>query len=151
MDAELKLERRNRELTARELERLRTRENLENICTELKAVLLELNPKASAQKQRIKTILAKLDSLTEETNDEFRQCFERVNPGFYRELNSRHTDLTSRDERLCALLYLGLSTKEIAALTAREIRSVDSSRNRLRKKLNLEPTDDLTVYLKSLG
>ena len=44
-----------------------------------------------------------------------------------------------------------MTTKEIAVLTYREVRSVDSARNRLRKKLGLELTDDLTAYLHSLG
>ena len=42
--------------------------------------------------------------------------------------------LTVKEKHLCAFISLGLSTKEIAAITFREVRSCESSRNRLRKK-----------------
>lgn len=58
--------------------------------------------------------------------------------------------MSSNDLRLCTYLYLNMSTKEIAALTCREVRSVESSRNRLRKKLELGAGEDITKYLKSL-
>ena len=86
-----------------------------------------------------------------DADEEFKLFFERIHPEFHNTLNARFPDLTPRDIRLCAFLYLGMTTKEIAVLTYREVRSVDSARNRLRKKLGLELTDDLTAYLHSLG
>lgn len=44
-----------------------------------------------------------------------------------------------------------MSTKEIAALTFREVRSIESSRLRLREKLNLPPGTSLTDFLSSLN
>ena len=40
-----------------------------------------------------------------------------------------------------------MTTKEIAALTFKEVRSVESARNRLRKKLNLPPETNLAQFL----
>ncbi len=73
-----------------------------------------------------------------------------MHPNFYRSLEQQYPDLTARDKRLCGLLYLGLSSREIASITYRELRSVESARNRLRKKLNLDLTTDLTEFLQSI-
>jgi DNA-binding NarL/FixJ family response regulator len=58
--------------------------------------------------------------------------------------------LTVKEKRLCAFISLGLSTKEIAAITFREVRSCESSRNRLRKKMGVSPDTDLTAFLRHL-
>ncbi len=142
----------NRELTTLSLEKLKLHEGLSEICTGLRSVLLELNPRESVKRENIRTQLNRLNALTDyDADGEFKLYFERVHPDFYRNLTALDTELTGRDMRLCALLYLGLNTKEIATLTYREIRSVESARNRLRKKLGLKLTDDLTAYLHSLG
>ena len=83
-------------------------------------------------------------------SEEFRVFFEKVHSHFVSKLSSVHPNLSSNDLRLCTYLYLNMSTTEIAALTCREVRSVESSRNRLRKKLELGAGEDITKYLKSL-
>ncbi len=84
------------------------------------------------------------------TCDDFKVYFEQVHPDFFVRLRELHPQLTQIDIRLCAFLYLGLSTKEIAAVTCKEVRSVETARLRLRKKLSLEPAADLAQYLHSL-
>ena len=79
--------------------------------------------------------------------EEFRFYFEQVHPSFYKNLEQLHPDLTLKEKRLCAFLRLGLSSKDIAAITFKELRSVDSARNRLRKKLNIAPDDNLIEIL----
>ena len=58
-----------------------------------------------------------------------------------------HILVVDDDKDLCALLRLGLSTKEIAAITFKEVRSIESGRNRLRKKLGLSEKEDLVKFL----
>lgn len=147
------LDLRNREMTTMTLERIHTQEGLQSVCEELKGVLLELNPKETAKRNRIRQLLGQLETLAgdSDSTDEFRQYFEKVHPDFYRALRETCPDLTARDLRLCAFLYLGLSTKEIATMTYREVRSVESSRARLRKKLGLDVNADLSAYLLTLA
>lgn len=73
-------------------------------------------------------------------SEDFRVYFDEVHPNIVRCLSTRYPNLTPNDMRLCAFIYLGLSTKEISALTSREVRSVESSRLRLRRKLDI-PSD----------
>ena len=65
----------------------------------------------------------------------------------YENLNEEYPTITMKEMRLCALLRLGLSTKEIADITFKEVRSVESARNRLRKKLQISQTEDLQKFL----
>lgn len=80
---------------------------------------------------------------------DFSYYFGQVHPSFYQNLQSRFPDLSLKEKRLCAFLRLGLSSKEIAAITFVETRSVESARNRLRKKLNLDVDENLTTFLSS--
>ena len=52
-----------------------------------------------------------------------------------------------KEKRLCAFLRLGLSSKEIAAITYKEVRSVESARNRLRRKLNINLEENLIEFI----
>lgn len=141
----------NRELTTLSLEKIRISEFMEGVCDELKTVLLELNPRESAKREHIRHLLGRMEQLSSESGDEeFRQYFERVHPDFYKTLSDRYPELTQRDLRLCAFIYLGLNTKEIASMSYREVRSVESARNRLRKKLGLENSDDLQTFFQEL-
>ncbi len=84
-------------------------------------------------------------------NDDFRIYFEEVHPGYLKKLAHTYPRLSENDLRLCAYILLGMSTKEIAALTYREVRSVESSRNRLRKKLGIEAGGDVKAFMEALA
>lgn len=85
-----------------------------------------------------------------DVNEDFRVYFNEVHPDLLKRLSEKYPALTSNDLRLCSYLYLGMSTKEIAALTFREIRSVESSRLRLRKKLGLQGDQTLHDFLRAI-
>ena len=80
----------------------------------------------------------------------FEQSFNRAHEDFFRELKSRHADLTPNDLRLCAYLKMNISSKEIAPLLNISVRGVEIRRYRLRKKLNLEHDDNLVEYMMAL-
>jgi len=67
----------------------------------------------------------------------FETRFRAVHKEFYQKLNDSFPFLTENDKKLCALLRLNLSTKDIAAITHQNPNSIDVARTRLRKKLNL--------------
>lgn len=73
--------------------------------------------------------------------------FEEKHTGFFKKMKSLYPQLTNSDLRLCACLKLNLETKEIASLMNLSIRAVENSRYRLRKKLNLQPSQNLNDFL----
>lgn len=72
--------------------------------------------------------------------------FEQKHKGFFKRLKEMHPQLTNNDLRLCACLKLNLDTKDIASLMNLSVRAVENNRYRLRKKINLLPSQNLNDY-----
>jgi DNA-binding response OmpR family regulator len=66
---------------------------------------------------------------------------------FIKALLKTHKNLTPQEIQLSFMVKNNMPSKEIANLTFREITSVKVARSRLRKKLDLNETDNLTAYL----
>jgi len=82
---------------------------------------------------------------------DFEYHFLNVHESFYENLDARHPGLTNYDKRLAAMLKLKLSTKEISNLLNVTPKTIENSRTRLRKKMNLTNTkEDLSQYLNEL-
>lgn len=114
--------------------------------------LLEIKNDRSGSAKPVDDLIFKLDHYNENRlQNDFKSYFENVHPKFIRRLKELYPQLTPGDERLCAYLLLGMSTKEIAALTFREVRSIDSSRNRLRKRLGVDADCNLTDFFRELS
>ena len=102
-------------------------------------------------KQKVSKLLKVIDySLESEKDwDEFRMYFEKVHSSFFEKMKLQHPDLTQGDLKLCALISLNLSMKEMAELMGISPESVKMARHRLRKKLNLATEDNLTEFVAS--
>jgi hypothetical protein len=142
------IDQKNRELSSFALSYTKNNEFLANLNDELKQLFLEWNPREKVHKERIRNILTQLkQQLTPDNWQEFRYYFEQVHPSFYDHLEEICPDITQRQKRLCAMLYIGLSTKEISTITFREVRSIESARNRLRKKLEVPVEETIQEFL----
>ncbi len=116
-----------------------------------KKIKMEIFEIQNSDKKHIDSKLANLISDLAVFNqhnhwDEFHKRFEDVHQDFYKTLNLNHSNLSPADLKLAALIKLGLSAKEIAAITQNTHESVHVARSRLRKKLKLETVDNLTIY-----
>ena len=84
---------------------------------------------------------------TEEDWKMFLIKFEEKHTGFFKKMKHSYPELTNSDLRLCACLKLNMDTKDIAALMNLSVRAVENSRYRLRKKLDLQPNQNLTDHI----
>ncbi|MEP2948894.1 MAG: hypothetical protein ABJO91_02715 [Ekhidna sp.] len=75
--------------------------------------------------------------------------FENVHSDYFKKLRHDFPMLTSSELRLCGYIKLQLTTKEIASMLYVEPKSVQTSRYRLKKKLNLPKGEDLVQFLSS--
>lgn len=87
---------------------------------------------------------------TENLNDRFEKHFEDVYPGFFKTLIRDSNKLTQNDLRFCAYLKMNLSTDEIAKLTSISIRTVESKKYRVKKKLKIRKDQSLTGFIHSI-
>jgi ligand-binding sensor domain-containing protein len=83
----------------------------------------------------------------EEDWAQFSQHFDEVHNNFLRNLKKLFPDLTTTDLKLCAYLRINLTTKEIAQSMGISVRGVETSRYRLRKKLNIAGETPLYDFL----
>lgn len=77
----------------------------------------------------------------------FQNNFDLIHENFFRNLKEKYPSLTPTDLKLCSLLRLNYSSKEIADMLNISIRGVEAARYRLRKKLNLLETDNLVEFM----
>lgn len=121
-------------------------EFLSEILTDLQA--LNLNLETGEQQDSMKKIVASIKCQVQPKRwDDFQKQYLEAHKDFFAKLNETHPGLTAGDHRLCAMLRMDLSIKEISELTMQNHRAVEMARHRLRQKFNLEREDNLTAYL----
>jgi DNA-binding CsgD family transcriptional regulator len=142
------LENLENQLTLSTNEILKRDEAIGAIKSELSKTYAEL--KGRFPQKNYKRILETIDQQitnNEQDRANFEQHFMASQYGFYENLKKDYPNLTSSELRLCALLKMNLSSKEISSYLNITHRSVEVSRYRLRKKLKLSPEDNLVELL----
>ena len=77
----------------------------------------------------------------------FEEYFKSAHRDFLEKLQQKYSDLTPGDLRICCLLRMNLSTKEIALLLNVSVRAVELRRYRLRKRLGIGNDVNLVDFL----
>lgn len=108
-----------------------------------------LNKTSTDEKSQIRSAIKKIDIelKNEDYWQEFQMYFDQVDKNFINSIIEKHPDLTRNDLRLCGLLRLNLSSKEIASLLNISIRGVEKGRYRLKKRMELSSDTDLSTYV----
>lgn len=81
--------------------------------------------------------------------NEFDKMFSQVYPKFYKKLNSKYK-LSQTDIRLASYIKMNHNNHEISRISGISIRTVESQRYRLSKKLNLNKGVDLNSFILNL-
>ena len=148
--AKSELEHKKRELAAISTNIVQENEQVSNILKDLKyySSLLKSEKDRNSFSPLIKSINRILSEKRKE--DLYSDQFNAAYPGYLEYLTRTYIDLTTADLKLCTFLRMNLNTKEIADIMGLSVRSVESRRYRLRKKLNLSKDEDLVSKLISL-
>jgi AraC family chitin signaling transcriptional activator len=106
--------------------------------------------KAKSEKP-VEEITALIDKQLEDDSDwtKFESAFNELDFEFIANLNKRHQGLTRQEVRLLVYIRLNLSNKEISELLNIGLKSVEMKRYRVRKKLGLEKSQNLSEYIHS--
>jgi tetratricopeptide (TPR) repeat protein len=148
--AKSELEHKKRELAAISTNIVQENEQISNILKDLKyySSLLKSEKDRNSFSPLIKSINRLLSEKRKE--DLYSDQFNAAYPGYLEYLTRTYTDLTTSDLKLCTFLRMNLNTKEVADIMGLSVRSVESRRYRLRKKLRLSKVEDLVSNLISL-
>lgn len=79
--------------------------------------------------------------------DKFEVQFNKSHDNFLERFKQTFPDLSKRELRICAYLRMGLSNHDIAVLMNVTLRTVEQSRYRIRKKINLEERQSFTKMI----
>ena len=148
--AKSELEHKKRELAAISTNIVQENEQVSNILKDLKyySSLLKSEKDRNSFSPLIKSIQRILSEKRKE--DLYSDQFSAAYPGYLEYLTRTYPELTTSDLKLCTFLRMNLNTKEIAEIMGLSVRSIESRRYRLRKKLNLSKEEDLVSNLISL-
>lgn len=118
---------------------------------ELKNILVVNKTKFDNQ-QRYRLFMKKLNSSINDTDDwkRFEVNFKELHEDFFEILLRRYPKLTPKDLKLSAYLKMNLSSKEIAPLMGISTRGVEIHRYRLRKKLKIDGSENISNFLITL-
>ena len=80
----------------------------------------------------------------------FDKYIKELNKSFYKNLEEKYPGLTDNDKKLCSLLRLKLTSKEIASISNISPKSVEVNRYRLRKKMGIKKDEKLSKVIRKL-
>ncbi|MEG1498419.1 MAG: tetratricopeptide repeat protein [Bacteroidales bacterium] len=140
----------NKELTVNTLMFAKFTELISSINKKLKELKI-----ASSPDSKSKQIFSEIEDLLKQFSpdqgwSEFETYFKQVDTEFFKNLKGNYPNLTPNENRLCALIHLNMSTKEIASLTHRTFQSINIAKFRLKKKMGLESDQSLYEALSIL-
>jgi AraC family transcriptional regulator, chitin signaling transcriptional activator len=113
-----------------------------------KCELAQSNPNVAKSKWREMHRL--LETYLEMEDKTFEIQMDELHQEFFRKLKLRFSDLSNNDLRMCAYLKIGLNSKEVSEILNIQPSSFYISRSRLRKKLNLKPSENLYDFLNAI-
>ncbi len=92
-----------------------------------------------------------LDNLSlEKERKSLDRYIKELNESFFRNLEKEYPGLTENEKKLCSLLRLKLTSKEISSILNITPKSVEVSRYRLRKKMKIGKDEKLTKVIRKL-
>ncbi|MFY0483961.1 hypothetical protein ACI6PS_15300 [Flavobacterium sp. PLA-1-15] len=113
-------------------------------------IIVEKEHEANYLKTKINDSFEELITLAKLNHPSFYTRFQEVYPEFQKKLLSISPDLQLAELTLSAYIYLGFQAKEIADCTFKSFRTIQNRKNRLRKKLKLESSENLNIWIKNL-
>lgn len=167
---ELEMEHNEREIIQLKNERLETEVNFKNkelatttmhlykrgrLLGKIKEELADATQSLKAREERLHfNKLVKLIAEEEKRDSDWEQFaihFDQVHNKFLHNLKEKYPGLTPSDLKISAYIKMNLSSKEIAQLLNISLKGVEIARYRLRKKLQLESSVNLTDFIMHLS
>jgi tetratricopeptide (TPR) repeat protein len=133
---------RSRQLTTYTLHMMQKNLILKEVIDEVK--VMEGKDPGQIKKELVNLKIQLINAVSSDSDwDNFSLFFEKVNPNFFIRLKEKYPNISNKDEKLCALIRLNMDINEAASVLNVDANSIRIARYRLRKKMGLDPDDDL--------
>ncbi len=129
---------------------IRKNEILSKLKVEIERI--KSNPEGSLKFSDLNTLkVLILDNLNlDKERKSLDKYIKELNYSFFQNLEKNYPGLTDNEKKLCSLLRLKLTSKEIASIINISPKSVEVNRYRLRKKMNIGKDEKLTKVIRKL-
>lgn len=146
---ERELDFKHNQLVNSAIEIIKNHDHLKSISSRIKKIVSKLKKEEDIQ------LIKELDSFVKQTinleksRKNFYTQTRQLHKTFLFDLESKFSNLSSKDKELALMLKLGYSSKEISILSNISPSSVNMARYRLRKKLNISSDKKLKQFFNS--
>ncbi|WP_281614637.1 two-component regulator propeller domain-containing protein [Flammeovirga sp. SubArs3] len=125
---------------------LHKNQSLQQIRTKLEDISKGLS---TAEQRKIRSLVRDINKESEDHDywDKFEHQFNKSHNNFLERFSKEYPDLSKRELRICAYLRMDLDNQEIATLMNVSVRTLETSRYRIRKKIGLENRKSLTKMI----
>lgn len=110
----------------------------------------EKNIPSEKENQLIRKSCQQLNEIISENSSFFNNLIDVEYGDFMQKIAKRYPALSPTEKRVCAMLSSDFSTKEIASVLNCSDRSLNNTRSRIRKKLDIPEGVNLTDFLKKI-
>lgn len=117
-----------------------------------KDILKVMDAQAREMRSQMQELVRHIDATLsdEQTWNAFEEQFKQVHHTFVEALKEQYPGLSATELKVCALIKINLSSKEICRVLNVSPRSVDIYRHRIRKKIGLSSEENLASFLAGL-
>ncbi len=102
------------------------------------------------EKRSIQQCCLQLNDIVSENKALLNSFTDARYSDFIRQLSAAYPELSNTEKRICAMLLVGFSSKDIANVLNCSDRSLNNSRSKIRKKLHIPEKESILQFLKSL-
>jgi tetratricopeptide (TPR) repeat protein len=125
----------------------------EHLYEEVSKSVIELEKKEQETlvlQQKVNESFNELIQLGRENHPNFYARFRELYPELHHKLLQISPDLRLSELTLCAYIYLDFSSKDISDYTFKSVRTIQTRKSDLRKKLGISSIADIYVWMKDL-
>ena len=140
------VEQKNKELTAYTLRVAQNNQFMENI-DEIISNINSSSKEAIEDQLRQLKVEANINKRRDKDWVEFQKQFEGIHTSFIKNLTGNYPSLSTGEVRLCTLIKLNLTSKDIASVLGVSMNTLKSSRYRIHKKIGLEKGQELADFI----
>ncbi|KXX70392.1 triple tyrosine motif-containing protein [Flammeovirga sp. SJP92] len=149
------LEHKNKELALSTVHLTQRNELLSNLKEDLQKILERINKGNFSKVRTYDSLEVIIKKIGKDINDEkewsrFEEHFNLLHSDFFKILKQQHPALNTQELKICAYIRMNMSSKEMATALNISLRGVETSRYRLRKKLNLDRHENLTDFIENI-